>query len=414
MNYIGNIILIAVLTHFIIDLFSEYLNFKNFKRDIPEGFEVYFDEGKYKKSQDYTKTNTQFGIVSGCFDLFIFITFWFLGGFGYLDSWVRGFGLAPVITGIVYISILILARGILEIPFSYYKTFIIEEEFGFNKTTLNLYILDKLKMILVSALIGLPLIAAILSFFEYAKSFAWLLCWIVVSFFMLTMQIIFPVLIMPLFNKFTPLEEGELKEAVLNYAKENDFPLENVYVMDGSKRSGKSNAFFSGFGKGKKLVLFDTIIENHSVDEIVSIIAHETGHFKEKHILTMTALGIIQSGIMFFLLSLFISFKDLFTAFHVEEVSVYAGIVLFGMLYSPVDFFVGLFMLIISRRNEYQADEYAIKTIKDSQSLIDTLKKLCAHNYSDLTPHPLKVFLTYSHPPIIERIKRIKSIKESL
>lgn len=410
MNYLGIIILAAVLVHFLANLLSEYLNLKNLNPEIPKGFEDYLDGEKYLKSQEYLKFNTKFDITSQSVDISVFLLFWFSGGFGLLDNWVRGFEYSPIVSGIFYIGLLSFGKGVIDIPFSMYKTFVIEEKFGFNKTTLKLYISDKIKITLISALIGIPMIAGVLYFFEYAGEFAWVFCWIAFSLFMLAMQIIVPIWIMPLFNKFTSLEDGELRDAVMSYAKSNDFPLENVYVMDGSRRSGKSNAFFSGFGKTKRLVLFDTIMENHSIDEIISIIAHETGHYKKKHILMSSLLGIFQSGIMFYLLSLFITHKDLFSAFYVNEISVYAGIVFFGMLYSPVAFFVEIVMLMISRRNEFQADEFAVNTIEKRESLVKTLKKLSSDNYSNLTPHPMNVVLSYSHPPIIERIKRINEV----
>lgn len=410
MNYIGIIVLVIVLAHFSLNIFSEILNLRNLTKEIPKGFEDWFDGEKYTKSQEYIITNTKFSIVSDSFDLVVFLIFWLLGGFGVLDEFIRGFNLSPILSGLLYIGILSAGKSLIDLPFSIYGTFVIEEKFGFNKTTPILYFTDKLKMLVIGVLIGAPVLAGILWFFEYTGSFAWLYCFGALSVFVIVMQVIVPVWIMPLFNKFTPLEDGELRDAVLKYAGENDFPLANVFVMDGSKRSGKSNAFFAGFGKTKRLVFFDTIIKNHSIDEMIAVIAHETGHFKKKHIISMTILGIIQSGIMFYLLSFFISFKDLFTAFHVQEISVYAGIVFFGMLYSPVDFFVGLGMMIFSRKNEFEADEYAAKTIEDKNSLITALKRLSSDNYSNLTPHPFYVFLNYSHPPVIKRIERIAEV----
>jgi STE24 endopeptidase len=386
---------------------SFYLNLKNFKDEIPKGFEAYFDKKKYKKSQKYILENARLEIIEGFFNLGIFFIFWFMGGFGLLDNFLTDAISMEILRGLIYIGLLTFAKLILDIPFSLYSTFVIEEKFGFNQTRLSLYISDKIKMLIISLIIGLPFIAVILVFFEYTKDFAWILCWVVVTVFIFAMQIIVPVWIMPFFNKFTALEEGELKKKVMDYSKTNNFPLENVFVMDGSKRSEKSNAFFSGFGKTKRLVLFDTIIKNHSSDEILAIIAHETGHYKKKHILFSTVLGIIQAGIMFYLLSFFISFKDLFDAFYVENVSVYAGLVFFGFLYSPVDFFLNIIMLAFSRKNEYEADRYAVETTGNKKVFAETLKRLSADNYSNLSPHPLHVFLNYSHPPVLDRVKRI-------
>lgn len=407
MTYIQVIIICAVLIHFFLNLLSFYLNLKNFKDEIPKGFEAYFDKKKYKKSQKYILENARLEIIEGFFNLGIFFIFWFMGGFGLLDNFLTDAISMEILRGLIYIGLLTFAKLILDIPFSLYSTFVIEEKFGFNQTRLSLYISDKIKMLIISLIIGLPFIAVILVFFEYTKDFAWILCWVVVTVFIFAMQIIVPVWIMPFFNKFTALEEGELKKKVMDYSKTNNFPLENVFVMDGSKRSEKSNAFFSGFGKTKRLVLFDTIIKNHSSDEILAIIAHETGHYKKKHILFSTVLGIIQAGIMFYLLSFFISFKDLFDAFYVENVSVYAGLVFFGFLYSPVDFFLNIIMLAFSRKNEYEADRYAVETTGNKKVFAETLKRLSADNYSNLSPHPLHVFLNYSHPPVLDRVKRI-------
>ncbi|PIE75196.1 MAG: peptidase M48 [Deltaproteobacteria bacterium] len=408
MNYIGIIILITLLIHFIINIFSSYLNIKHLKKEIPQGFEKYFDKTKYEKSQEYILINSKFDIISDTFNFLILIIFWFSGGFGFLDKFVRSLDFGFLARGILYIGILVISKAILELPFSYYSTFVIEEKFGFNKTDLKLYITDKIKVFFLSAIIGIPLISVILLFFKYTGPFSWIWCWAGVGFFMIILQIVFPVWIMPLFNKFTPLEDGELKNRVMSFAKENNFPIENVFVMDGSKRSGKSNAFFTGFGKNKRLVLFDTIIEKHSTDEIIAILAHETGHYKKKHISMTTVMGILQMGLMFFILSFFISFKDLFTAFYVSDVSIYAGLVFFGFLYTPADFFIGLGMLAVSRRNEFQADSFAVVSTKRKEPLIETLKKLSADNYSNLVPHPFYVFLNYSHPPVLSRIKNIK------
>jgi len=303
--------------------------------------------------------------------------------------------------------------GLLSQPFSIYATFVIEERFGFNKTTWLTYLLDLLKGLVLAILIGTPLLAGILAFFEYAGSHAWIYCWAVVILYMLVIQYVAPTWIMPLFNKFKPIEEGELKSAIMSYAESIQFPLKNVYVMDGSKRSGKSNAFFTGFGKNKRIVLFDTLIQQHTVQELVAVLAHEMGHYKKKHILQGMLLGILQTGIMFFLLSLIISYQGLFEAFYMKHVSVYAGLIFFGMLFAPIDFFVGILMQVRSRANEYQADRFSAETTKDPQAMIHALKKLSVHNLSNLLPHPFYVFLNYSHPPVLQRIETIEKIKLS-
>lgn len=410
MNFFGIIIFFALLVHFLLNLLASYLNIKSFHKNIPNGFENYFDEKKYKKSQEYILTNSKFEIITDLFSFALFLFFWFCRGFSVLDEIIRNFQFGPVVSGLIYIGVLLGGKALLDTPFSLYKIFVIEENFGFNKTSLKLYFLDKIKVFFIASVIGIPIVSLILLFFEYSGGLSWLWCWLGLAFFILIMQIVFPVWIMPLFNKFTPLEDGELKSKVMKFAQENDFPLQNVFVMDGSKRSGKSNAFFAGIGKAKRLVLFDTIIKNHTTDEILSIIAHETGHYKKKHILFTTFMGIIQMGIMFYILSVFISHKGLFDAFYMQNISVYAGLVFFGFLYAPVDFFVGLGMLILSRKNEYEADRFAVESTGNKEGFANALKKLSADNYSNLSPHPFYVFLHYSHPPVKDRIKEIMEI----
>ena len=404
---IGTIIIIALLADFCLHLWADILNLGCLKRNIPEPFQGVYDSRQYQKSQDYLRYHTKFEWISSLFHLLLFFGFWFFSGFNLLDQWVRGLLYGPVITGIIYLGILLGARMALDIPFSAYRTFVIEESFGFNKTTWQTFIMDRLKGLGLSVLIGLPLLAVVLSFFEYAGSNAWWYCWFAVTVFTLLLQFVAPTWIMPLFNKFVPLEDGKLKRAILSYAKKIKFPLDNVLMMDGSKRSTKSNAFFTGFGRHKRIVLFDTLIKQTSISELVAILAHEMGHFKKKHILLTTGIGIIHTGLLFFLLSLCLSLPALFDAFFMKEASIYAGMLFFGILYSPVEFFLGIAMQALSRHNEYQADRFAAETTQDPLSLVSALKKLSVHNLSNLTPHPAYVFLNYSHPPVLKRIGSI-------
>ncbi|MDD4183191.1 MAG: M48 family metallopeptidase, partial [Candidatus Omnitrophica bacterium] len=239
---------------------------------------------------------------------------------------------------------------------------------------------------------------------------AWVYCWIAVTGFQLFLLFIAPVVIMPLFNKYTPLENGELKSAIENYAKEQKFALAGVFKMDASRRSTKSNAFFTGFGKFRRIALFDTLIQKHTVDELVSVLAHEIGHYKKKHFVKGIILSVITTGIMFFILSFFINNQGLFGAFKMQSLSIYASLIFFGFLYSPINLFISIFSNIISRKHEYEADAFAITTYKKPESFIIALKKLTVDNLSNLTPHPLKVFLDYSHPPVLKRIEAIRKI----
>ncbi len=269
--------------------------------------------------------------------------------------------------------------------------------------------MDLLKGLGLSAVIGGTVLSVVLWFFEYAGEYAWLYCWIATTLFTIFMQFIAPTWIMPLFNKFIPLEDGELRNAILSYADSVNFPLKNVFVMDGSKRSTKSNAFFTGFGKNKRIALFDTLIEKHTVGELVAVLAHEIGHYKKKHILQGMIISILHMGVVFYLLSIFLTHKGLFDAFYMEEMSIYAGLIFFGMLYSPIEMILSIFMQIFSRKNEYEADRFAAQTTAQPESMINALKKLSADNLSNLTPHPLYVFFNYSHPPTLERIRAIKN-----
>lgn len=411
MNIYAIIILTALLFEYATNILADYLNLNALKKELPEEFKNVFDEDEYIRSQEYTRERTRFGFISSTFGLALILAFWFTGGFNYLDQVVREWGLGVIPTGIFYIAILMLAQTILSLPFSLYSTFVIEEKYGFNKTTPPTFASDMAKGLLLSALLALPLLAGIIWFFEFADVYAWLYAWGAATAFILIVQFIAPTWIMPLFNKFSPLEDGELKQAILNYAKSVNFALEDVYVIDGSKRSTKSNAFFTGFGKNKRIALFDTLIENHSTPELVAVLAHEIGHYKEKHIQKSMIISILHMGVMFGLLQVFLSSQGLFDAFYMEQSSVYAGLIFFGLLFTPIELFLSIFMQMFSRKNEFEADQFAAKTTGDPESMIKVLKKLSVDNLSNLTPHWFYVFLNYSHPPVMQRITAIRDFK---
>jgi STE24 endopeptidase len=411
MNFIAIIILLTLVLDLLLHLMSDALNLKMIQNKVPDPFKGIFDAERYARSQDYLKINTRFGWASTLFNTLVMLGFWFGGGFALLDNWARSLGQGPVVTGLIYIAVLMLAHALLSQPFSLYATFVIEERFGFNKTTLRTYVMDLFKGLVLAILLGTPLLAGILAFFEYAGKEAWLFCWAVVTLYMLFIQFVAPTWIMPLFNKFSPLEEGELRERILSYAQSIQYPLANVFVMDGSKRSGKSNAFFTGFGKNKRIVLFDTLIEQHTVDELLAVLAHEMGHYKKKHILQGMLIAVVQTGVMFFLLSFFVSYQGLFDAFFLEKASVYAGLVFFSLLYAPLDFFLGILAQMRSRKNEFQADRFSVETTGNPAAMVNALKKLAVHNLSNLVPHPFYVFLNYSHPPVLKRVAAIEDLK---
>ncbi|MFV1882870.1 MAG: M48 family metallopeptidase [Balneola sp.] len=412
MNIYLIIILTAIAVDFILDVSSNWLNIKSLSKKLPEEFQEVYDEQTYAKSQEYTKVRTRFGFLTGIFDLILLLGFWFSGGFNWLDQIVRSWGFGELVTGLFFIGILMIAKSVISLPFSVYSTFVIEERFGFNKTTPKTFVLDLLKGLLLGALIGLPLLAGILAFFMYSGELAWLYAWLAVTAFTLVMQYVAPTWIMPLFNKFTPLEDGELRTAIEEYTEKVSFPLQGLFVIDGSKRSSKSNAFFTGFGKNKRVALYDTLIENHTIPELVAVLAHEIGHYKKKHIIKGMVISILHTGVLFFLLSFFLSEEGLYDAFYMEQMSVYTGLIFFGMLYSPIEMILSIFMQMSSRKHEYEADEFAAKTTGKPGDMISTLKKLSKDNLSNLTPHSFYVFLNYSHPPVLQRIKAIREINE--
>ncbi len=409
MNIFIIIILAAILIDFTLGIISNRLNLKALSKEVPDEFKDVYDEDTYAKSQEYTRVNTRFGFITGTFDLLLLLAFWFAGGFNWLDQWARGFDFGVIGTGLIFIGALIAAKIIISLPFGIYSTFVIEERFGFNKTDAKTFVMDKLKGLLLTIIIGGPVLAGIIAFFEFGGTWAWLYAWIAVTAFSLGMQYIAPTWIMPLFNKFEPLEDGELRQAIEEYTDKVDFPLQGIYVMDGSKRSSKSNAFFTGFGKNKRIALFDTLIENHTTEELVAVLAHEIGHYMKKHIVKNMAISTLHTGFMFFLLSIFLQERALFDAFFMEEMSVYAGLLFFGMLYSPVETVLGIFMQKLSRKHEYEADHFAATTIEKREEMVNVLKKLSKDNLSNLTPHPFYVFLNYSHPPALKRIEAIRS-----
>jgi STE24 endopeptidase len=408
MNAFSLIILAALVLDFVLGLVANLLNLKALKLELPPALEGVYRAEDYRNSQQYTRAATHLHLAVSTFGLLLLLCFWFAGGFNYLDQIVRSWGFVPIVNGLLYIGILLIAYALLMLPFSIYATFVIEERFGFNRTTPSTFFLDRVKGLALAVLLGIPLLAGILSLFEYSGPYAWLYCWIMITIFSLAIQFVAPTWIMPLFNKFTPMESGELKEAILQYASSVNFPIKNVFVMDGSKRSSKSNAFFIGFGRNKRIVLFDTLIEKHTVPELVAMLAHEIGHYKKKHILQGMAISILHTALILFLFSVLLGSPGLYEAFYMQQQSIYAGIVFFGLLYTPIELLLSIVMQTVSRKNEYEADRFAAETINEPRNLVDALKKLSATNLSNLTPHPFYVFLNYSHPPLLQRVQAIQ------
>jgi len=410
------IIIIAILVaQYLLGLTSDLLNFSNIQEDLPEEFKDVYDNEKYKKSQHYLKDTTKFGLVQSTLSILFLIPFIKFGGFNYIDTVARSISNNQIIQGLIFVGIIIIAVVLIGIPFSLYSTFHIEEKYGFNKTTPKTFVLDLAKTLLLTILIGAPIMALVFWFFIKFEGMAWLYCWIAITAFQIILTFLAPILIMPLFNKFISLKDCELKDEIEQYAAKEKFKMKGVFTMDGSKRSSKSNAYFTGIGKSRRIVLFDTLIENQTKEELTSVLAHEMGHYKKKHILKMIVTSIIESGIMFYILSLFLKNEGLFSAFGIapEHMSVYAGIVFFGFLYSPINVILGIFGSISSRKHEYEADKFSADTYGHKDAMISALKKLSVDNLSNLTPHPFTVFLSYSHPPVLQRIKAIRKIMDS-
>jgi len=409
MNWIAGLILTVLIVNALVHWTADALNLRRLSAELPEAFRGWYDPRQYQQSQAYLRETTRFGWVAGGVDLLVALGFWFGGGFGLLDHWVRALNFSPIPSGLIYIGLLAFAKSLLGLPFDLYATFVIEENYGFNKTTGRLYLLDKLKGLLLGLVLGAPLLAAVLAFFVHAAEHAWWAGWLISVIFFLIVQYIAPTWLMPLFNRFDPLPEGELRAAITAYARSVGFALDGIFVMDGSRRSTRSNAFFTGIGRHRRIVLFDTLIEKHTVEELVAVLAHEMGHYKLGHVIKMLALGVVQLGVMFYILSFFITYPPLFKAFFVEEVSVHAGLVFFAMLYAPIGMVSQLGLHYISRAHEYAADRFAKTTCPYGRSLGNALKRLSVDNLSNLTPHPFYVFLNYSHPPVLDRIHAIEA-----
>ena len=413
MNIYTLIILFALIVDFVLKLVGNLLNLKSLMFELPPGLQGIYKLEEYRKSQEYLRVNTYFTLVESTFTLIILLAFWFVGGFSWFNQIVTGWNFVPVVTGLLYIGILLFTYSLLKLPFGIYSTFVIEARFGFNKTTTRTFLMDMVKGVILATILGGLLLAGILLLFQYVGIYAWLYCWATMVVFSLTMQYIAPTWLMPLFNKFTPMESGELKEAILNYVSSVNYPVKNIFIMDGSKRSSKSNAFFTGFGHNKRIALFDTLIAQQTTPEIVAVLAHEVGHYKKKHILQGMLISFIHMGVLFFLLSLFISNTGLYQAFFMSSEPIYAGLLFFGLLYTPIELVLSIGMQMISRKHEYEADRFAAETIEQSSNLIDSLKKLSATSLSNLTPHPLYVFLNYSHPTLLQRVQAIQAIRHN-
>jgi len=402
-------IIIAILViDFLIDTLIDFLNAKHFDDKIPLELQDVYKEDEYYKSQSYKKENYKFSLIISSFSFVLMLVFFYLKGFAFVDDFARTFSNNQIFIGLIFFGVIMLANDIITTPFSYYQIFVIEEKYGFNKTTKGLFFIDKLKGWALSILIGGGILALIIWFYEITGDSFWIYTWIFITIFSVFITLFYSSLIVPLFNKQTPLEEGKLRSEIEKFAKKVNFKLDNIFVIDGSKRSTKANAYFSGFGMKKRIVLYDTLINNLETDEIVAVLAHEVGHYQKNHVFINMIISILLTGLTLFILSLLINNSILSEALSVSKPSFHISLIAFGVLYSPISEVTGIIMHYLSRKFEYQADNYA-KEKFNAQSLISSLKKLSKNSLSNLTPHKANVFVNYSHPTLLQRVGNLKS-----
>ena len=402
-----NILIAIIILNFFKDSILDYLNSKYFDNEIPDIISDIYDKEKYLKSQEYKKTQYKFNRISSIYSLLILLLFFYFDGFLILDNYCRLLFDSELIISLSFFGIIYFVNDLLSIPFSIYHTFIIEEKFGFNKTTKKTYIIDKLKSWLLTILFGGGILSFIIFQFESIGQNFWIVAWIFISVLTLLINGLYAQLIVPLFNKQTKLEDGELKSEIEKYSKKVGFNLSNIFVIDGSKRSTKANAYFSGFGKQKRVTLYDTLINKLTKNQIVAVIAHEIGHYKKNHIIFNLLFSIIQSGIMLYILSLLIYMPIFSEALNIENHSFHIALITFSILYTPISEMSSLIFNLFSRKFEYEADEYADKSF-DGKYLIEALKVLTKDSLSNLTPHPKYVWWHYSHPTLLERINQLR------
>lgn len=406
-NTILFIIIAIVMMSYVVEQVLEYLNVKAQRKDIPDDVAAFYDRERYEKSLDYHRENTRFSFFTSAFSFALSMIMLLAGGFGWLDEMLRGVIDNEILIALAFFAVLALASDILSLPFQIYGTFVIEEKYGFNKTTASTFVADKLKGYLLGALIGGPLLALLIYLVTSIGPGFWIWFGAIAAVVILFVNIFYTSVILPLFNKLTPLPEGELRTAIEQFAEKVSFPLDQVFVMDGSRRSSKANAFFSGIGKKKKIVLYDTLIERHSTEELVAVLAHEVGHFKKRHIVWGVTLSVLQVFFVLFVMSLMIFNTQLSVALGASEWSVHVNLIAFTLLFSPVSVITGLLMSLLSRKNEFEADRYAAETYS-GPALAEALKRLSVDNLSNLYPHPAYVFAYYSHPTLLQRLEKLQ------
>ena len=406
-THLYHIIIVILIVSFIVDKVLEYLNAKSLTDIPPQELNDIYEPSEYKKSQEYGRTNYRFGRTTSTISFSITLIFLHIGGFEYVDLFAREYADGAILTALFFFGVIMFGGGIISVPFSYYSTFVIEERFGFNRSTRKIFCTDLLKGWILSALFGSLILSAVLLLYEYLGQNFWIYAWGLVTAFTIIINMLYSSVIVPLFNKQTPLEDGALKDQISDYAAKVGFDIQDIFVIDGSKRSSKANAYFSGFGRKKRITLYDTLINDLEVNEIVAVLAHEVGHFKRKHIIFNLILSALITGLTLYVFSLFVSNPMLSFALGVSTSSFHVGLIGFGLLYSPMNEVFGLLSNLISRRFEYQADKY-VKGTFEPDALVRGLKKLSKNNLSNLTPHPAYVFVHHSHPTLLERIRNLR------
>jgi STE24 endopeptidase len=404
------LILFIIIIDFAFERWLDYLNSTKWSASLPPEFKDIYDEEKYQLSQEYEKAKHRFSALTSTLGFVIVLLMFSTGGFGWLDRVIRERVDNPIYIALIFFGILGLVTEILSLPFSWYETFKIEAKFGFNRTTTKLFFLDHLKGILIAAIIGGIILSLIVWIYLIAGKLFWIYALMVITTFSLFMALFYSNLIVPLFNKQTPLADGELRTAIRNFCNKVGFNLDNVFVIDGSKRSTKANAYFTGLGRKKRIVLYDTLINDMGTEEIVAVLAHEIGHYKKRHVIYGLILSFLSTSLMLYIFSLVsgnVVFAEVLGA---EKTGFHLAIVSFGILYSPLSFVIGIGMNIFSRKNEFEADNFAAKQY-NGKFLASALKKLSVKNLSNLTPHPIYVFFHYSHPTLLERLRNLDSIR---
>jgi len=401
------IILIISIIAYVFDQALDYINLKAQRKDIPQEIEAFYNKEKYQKSLDYQRDQTRFSFLTAAFSFLLSLGMLVFGGFGWVDGVLRPFIQHEIALALVFFGVIMTASDIITIPFQWYGTFVIEARYGFNKTTIRTFITDKLKGYVLGSLVGGALLSLLMYLMKVIGPDFWIWFGLVAAGFILFINMFYTSIILPLFNKLTPLADGELKTAIEVFSLKANFPLDNIFVMDGSKRSAKANAFFSGIGKKKKIVLYDTLINNHTTEELVAVLAHEVGHFKKKHIIWSYLISIVQVFFVLFVLSKMVFNENLSIALGGSQQAIHLNLIAFGILFSPISGITGLLTSMLSRKNEFEADAYAKETF-DGNALANALKKLSVDNLSNLYPHPIYVFFHYSHPPLLQRLAALK------